>query len=322
MKRFFTSLATFSLVETIGRHPAIAAGVLTLLGLGGGAGVAMLFTPTITPQPSAYFDMNSAFGVTNNALKPNNGVAGALELPTTATNSFAIYVEGPVDPNLGVGAGGTEYVLGNGAVRAGLLLSDNNPGQPAFLVQRTFSAGGRRDSMVELCQRQHAHDRDGDSGGSGYATGLYPFTATGGACAREPTGVWPGNGTSADIVDPGFNCSTTPTVNPATIPGDGAQQATGAGSSPLLDASNSAVSGEMPGHRACRARARPGSRPAIHNAGIHPEQGTTRPTLRCPARRGTTLIGTTDRRGHMPSSRHCRRDRAQRDRRYDNDAWD
>jgi hypothetical protein len=49
MKRFFTSLITFSLIEATGRHPAIA-GVLMLLGVGGGAvGISQLTTPTIVP---------------------------------------------------------------------------------------------------------------------------------------------------------------------------------------------------------------------------------------------------------------------------------
>jgi hypothetical protein len=38
MKRFWTSLATFSLVELIDRYP-VRAGVLMLLGVGGGAGI-------------------------------------------------------------------------------------------------------------------------------------------------------------------------------------------------------------------------------------------------------------------------------------------
>ena len=50
MKRFFASLVTFSLVETIGRHPAIAGGILTLLGVGGGAtAIAILTPPTTVP---------------------------------------------------------------------------------------------------------------------------------------------------------------------------------------------------------------------------------------------------------------------------------
>ena len=46
MKRFWIFITTFSLVEWIGRHPAIA-GSLMLLGIGGGAGIANLVTPVL-----------------------------------------------------------------------------------------------------------------------------------------------------------------------------------------------------------------------------------------------------------------------------------
>ena len=58
----------------------------------------------------------------------------------------------------------------------------------------------------------------GTNGGTlaNYNAGYYPFTATGGGCAREPRGVFggpPGNGAqSGGIVlsDPGFLCQTPP----------------------------------------------------------------------------------------------------------------
>ena len=75
MKRFFASLATFSLVETIGRHPALALGVIILLGVGGPAVVANLMTPTIVPFASSNFNPNQS-GATNNGLKPNGGTDG------------------------------------------------------------------------------------------------------------------------------------------------------------------------------------------------------------------------------------------------------
>jgi hypothetical protein len=89
MKRFFTSLTTFSLVEAIGRHPAIAGGILTLLGVGGGAtAIAILTSPTITPFVSSNFNPNQSIGTTSNGLKPNGGTSGAMQLPSpTATNS-------------------------------------------------------------------------------------------------------------------------------------------------------------------------------------------------------------------------------------------
>ena len=42
--------------------------------------------------------------------------------------------------------------------------------------------------------------------GTRYATGQYPFTATGGGCAREPSGVWTGLASVSRLVDPGFLC--------------------------------------------------------------------------------------------------------------------
>ena len=76
--------------------------------------------------------------------------------------------------------------------------------------------------------------------GSNYITGFYPFSATGGGCAREPTGVLQGGSAPVEIVDPGFGCSTAPFFNAATVPNLGSQQ-TGI---PATCAA-SAVSGQM-----------------------------------------------------------------------------
>jgi hypothetical protein len=229
MKRFLTYLATFSLVESIGRHPAIA-GSLMLLG-GGGAGIALLTTPTIVPQPASYFNMNqSGGGETSNALKPNNGTAGPFELPgsstASGTNSFAIYLEGLVDTNLSGANDQDEYALGSGSNAVGLLLSGNGSGPPQFLVQRLLVGAYWWNAVSS-----NTYGGSASSAGTqtSYNTGYYPFTTSGGGCARQPTGIFvPTIGVA--IVDPGFLCGTTPTINPATIPGDGASQATGAGS--------------------------------------------------------------------------------------------
>ena len=290
MKRFLTSLATFSLVETIGRHPAIA-GALMLLGVGGGAGIATLLTPAIIPQSSAYFNSNQSFGNTNNALRTNNGSNGPFEPPATTPNSFVIYVEGLIDPNLGNNSDGSEYVLGTGGANQFLLLSDNNAGQPAFFVQKLppATAGSQWWNAVS------SNTLDSSAAASGtltsYNTGYYPFTATGGGCAREPTGVWFGGSTVVQIVDPGFNCSTAPTVNPVTIPGDGAQQATGAGSAATACTSNYPVSGNfaVTAHVAVAHGIVPGQTysmqgftPTGYNVSYTALPGTT----------GTTLVGT------------------------------
>src|ERR1700677_203696 len=92
MKRFLASLSTISLIEVIGRHPAMAAGMLSLLGVGGGAVISgMLTPPTLLPQISSNFNPNQTIGTTNNGLKPNGGTAGAVEPPvgpsTGATGS-------------------------------------------------------------------------------------------------------------------------------------------------------------------------------------------------------------------------------------------
>jgi hypothetical protein len=69
MNRFLKALVTFSLVEMIGRYP-VRAGVLILLGVGGGGiGAAMLTTPSIVPQPGSYFNQNGPNGFTNNGLQ-------------------------------------------------------------------------------------------------------------------------------------------------------------------------------------------------------------------------------------------------------------
>ncbi len=64
--------------------------------------------------------------------------------------------------------------------------------------------------------------------GSGYQNGVFPWTATGGACAREPSGVVVvGTSVSGQIatpyvVDPGFECGTAPTISLSAIDGIGA----------------------------------------------------------------------------------------------------
>src|SRR5690348_18368304 len=59
--------------------------------------------------------------------------------------------------------------------------------------------------------------------------GYFPWTATGGGCTREPSGVigpTTAGTTNTAIADPGFQCATQPTTPSfAAIPGNGAQQA-------------------------------------------------------------------------------------------------
>ena len=223
MKRFLASLSTISLIEVIGRHPAMAAGMLSLLGVGGGAVISgMLTPPTLLPQISSNFNPNQ-FGTTNNGLKPNGGsgtdtsMAPPIGPSGGATGSFGLYFEAQVDPALGYG-NGAAY-----APFAGMLLSSNSSsGQPAFIFQRL--TGGQTGTQWWETPHVAGNQNVNAAAGSNYATGLYPFPATGGGCAREPAGVWLGSSAAVEIVDPGFGCSTAPTFNAATIPNAGAAQ--------------------------------------------------------------------------------------------------
>ena len=285
MRRFLTSLATFSLIETIGRRPALAAGVLTLLGIGGGAGIALLTTPTITPQVSAYFNQNQSIGATNNGLKPNGGgAAGALEQPVGpsggATGSFGLYFEAMTDPNMQYANGGSETAF------AGLVeLLNYSPGQPTFRFQRNIANAAGTNWLIST-------DAVGNSnlsvsGPSNYATGLYPFTATGGGCAREPSGVWEGNAGPVNITDPGFLCETTPTLSVASIPGAGGQQSTNAGG---LGTTCSAATGEMvvTAHVAVAHGLTPGQQYTMQDFTPTGYNGTY---TALPGTTGTTLVG-------------------------------
>ena len=220
MKRFLASLVTFSLVEWIGRHPAIA-GSLLLLGVGG-VGIANFTPPTLTPFVSSNFNPNQAIGTTNNALKPNAGTADAFEPPVGpsggATGSFGLYFEAQVDSTLGYGNGSNENLF-NGFS----LLDNSSPGQPTFIYQRLV-AGLTGTQWWEGVHVAGTSSTNGVSGESNYSTGLYPFTASGGGCAVEPTGVWEGSAATVQIVNPGFGCSTAPTLSVATVPNTGAQQ--------------------------------------------------------------------------------------------------
>ena len=289
MKRFFTSLIAFSLVETIGRHPAIA-GILMLLGVGGGAtAIAILTPPTITPLISANFNPNQSFGTTNNGLKPNGGTAGATQFPTTPTNSTAFYFEMTVNPNLAYS--GLEVPL------IGLNLSAYTvPGQPNLTYQRTVA--GIQGSQWWLNPGPTGSVGGSAGAGSNYATGFYPFTVPTSIvnCAvRQPTGVWFGSSASFQQVDPGFGCPVaTPALNAAAIaanvPGSGAQQATGAGSVATTCAvvNSQAV---VTAHVAVAHGLTPGLTYAM--AGFTPTGYNSTSYTALPGTAGTTLVGTT-----------------------------
>jgi hypothetical protein len=289
MKRFLASLSTISLIEVIGRHPAMAAGMLSLLGVGGGAVISgMLTTPTPVPQVSSNFNPNQSPGYTLNGLKFNQGVSGAGQLPANAPDSAAFYGEMTINSNLS-GALGVEVPF-NGAI----LNHYQFPGQPDFFFQRNFL------NISNISWWLNAGATIETSGsataGSSYATGFYPFTAPSSGCARAPTGVWQGGSTIFQQVDPGFGCpvpATALSLNAAAIaanvPGSGAQQATGAGSQATTCAvvNSQAV---VTAHVAVAHGVTPGIpyplaafTPTGYNGTYTALYGTT----------GTTLVGTT-----------------------------
>ncbi|HTZ67920.1 MAG TPA: hypothetical protein VMB83_10725, partial [Roseiarcus sp.] len=240
MKRLLKLVGALSLWELFGRYPVIA-GVLSILGVGGGVviGGGLLIPPSITPQPSVAFGQDQGVGLlANTALNPNQGTSGSEYWPATTSNSWFSYVEGNVDPNLPQGSSTLSYALGRAASGQGLGLMATGQGAPMFTAQASGPSGSYW--WLGLSATNYASG-PGATAGTGYFNGYFPFTATGGGCSREPSGVWWGGNGNVKISDPGFLCSTTPTVNVATIPGDGAKQTP----TTVSCVSNSPVSGEM-----------------------------------------------------------------------------
>lgn len=211
MKRFFKAIAALAVA-----YPKSAiAGSMLLLGAGGAVGIALFTTPTITPQTSTYFNQNQVGGNTNNVLKPNGGVAGAFSPPSTATNSMLMYFELGVSPTLAYSQSEED------PLSPLILIANTVPGQPAFWYQKTVS--GILGTQWLVSPSPSDIGSIAVVAGTNYNTGFFPFTATGGGCAREPTGVWYTAG-PAQIVDHGFMCPTTPTATALSAPNSGAQQ--------------------------------------------------------------------------------------------------
>ena len=255
MKLFFSLFAAFSLWECCGRHPAWA-GLITLLGAGtviGGA--APLTPPAITPQPSLVFSQSNGYGNINQGMKPNGGTVGSMELPgsttpncTTPTCSFALYHEfmvGSVNPGSSLfGQGGSSLALLT-AVNYGpstlvLQSSVNNPWWLPTVGAQPNS------SFAPATYSPH---------GTNYNGGIYTWTATdgcpsaNGVGAREPQGAVLPSGPNPTIytIDPGLLCGENasgqaPQVNFPSIPGIGANQATGPSSTPPASATTCASS--------------------------------------------------------------------------------
>ena len=291
MRRVLASLAIISLVETIG-HAAIAAGVLTLLGVGGpaggGGGGGSLTTPTLTPAISSNFNPNQTVGLTVNGLSPNGGTPGAIEFPaTTPTNSAAFYLEFIVNPALGYGFG-SESLFSNANV-AENAAGGNDAGQPNFFFNRQWN-GVQPGSWWWLNPGSTPTTAGSATAGSGYVNGVYPFTAPSAGCIRSPAGVWVGNSGTFQQTDPGLGCPTgtqslTATQIAANIPGSGAQQATSGTTCSLFFGEAVVVT-----HLAVAHGLTPGLTYAM--AGYTPTgyNGTYTATF---GTAGTTLVGTT-----------------------------
>jgi hypothetical protein len=248
MNRFLKLAATLSFWEFCGRHPAMA--TMLLLGVGG-AGVAALNTPTITPQPSLAFSQSNSYGYVNAALKTNGGSVGAFEVPSTSTNSFAIYHEFTIDPNI---AGLNKFLLGGGASNGGISFTESGFGSPSIIAQETSTGTAAKTFQWWLPTVGYSNGITNPlsfTHGTNYNAGFYAFTASdgcptvNGAGAREPTGVAL-TATSAWTVDPGFLCGENssgraPQVAFASIPGIGASQTPNA----TTCASNTPATGQI-----------------------------------------------------------------------------
>ena len=230
MKRFLSFLAV-ALLGPIWRMPAWAQ--LTTLGVGGIAAVVvgMLTPPSITPQPSAAFSQSNTYGALNVGLRPNRGAVGALEFPSTPTNSFALYHEFTDNAS-----NGGAYLLGNGQYYVGEFVSGANNGAPAISVQDIL-AGTQPWWLPTVGFTSGGGGFSFSHSGTGYNAGLFTVSAVDGCTsangvgAREPTGVvqMGGQFVSGYSLDPGFLCSEnasgqTPQFNFAATPGAGAAQ--------------------------------------------------------------------------------------------------
>ncbi|HWY32477.1 MAG TPA: hypothetical protein VNX46_17065, partial [Candidatus Acidoferrum sp.] len=189
---------------------------------GNGCVAPAVFTPpTLTPSISSNFNPNVTSNFTSNSLSPNGGAAGALEFPTTPTNSAAFYFEAVVDPALAYGFNG-EFLF------SGMTMDGNtNPGQPAFLFNRL--SNGQQGAWWWLNPGMNYASGGSATAGSGYVNGIYPVTAPNSGCIRAPSGVWRGLTNIFQQTDPGLGCPTgTLSLNAAAIaanvPNSGAQQ--------------------------------------------------------------------------------------------------
>ncbi len=238
MKRVLSAFATIAvaLLGPFARMPAWAQ--LLSTGVGGGLIIAtgVLTPPTLVPQFSAAPDSGGGFSVNG------GGAAGAFYTTPSGVNSWYIAADATVDAAISAGATTQEFLVGSFYLSGGFL------GPSQFQVQNAFD-GTSWDWWQGLAAiHPSLTPLSISAAGSGYNSGLYTWTATGGNCGREPSGLWTPPNTAqtsgaVTFTDPGFGCSTAPTVSLAAVPGAGVKQALTTGATSCV--SNSPVSGEM-----------------------------------------------------------------------------
>ena len=309
MKRFFTSLAAFSLIETIGRHPAAIAGSLMLLGVGGVVtGVIPLNPPTILPQPGVIFPQSNSFGILNTGLIM---APGSMQLPTTPTGSFVFEHELGIDQSIG---GASKWAIGSGNQNnKGILFNSTTNGVISMGLNQSAVGFGSVAQPWWLATVAYQPISGSNSltytpgAASVYSPGFYKWTATDGcepthgAGAREPSGVvlTRQSTTVSNVIaftDPGFLCSTNssgnpPTVSVAAIPGIGSQQSTGAGGNTTTCASNAPTPNQftITAHVAVAQGVSNGQSFAL--TGMTPS-GYNETYTAIPPTNGATLVGT------------------------------
>jgi hypothetical protein len=294
-------LSALLLFALLACSPA-SAGCLTLLFAGkcSASGPPPIVTPSILPMAGSFFNQGSANGTVNNALKPNGGMVGAFQFPTTTTNSMVFYGEFEVNPALNFSNGGSEYAMGEGIGSVGLSLGANGASAPYWSVQRNLGGavpGSNWWNATSIDAIATTGAWASVAGSSGFNTGYFPFTFTGGNCTREPSGVWFGTAAGFKVSDVGFNCDYTPTLtstNLAEVAGAGAKQNTGTAASPPLvattctPASPSATQVTITAHVNFAHGLSPGKTFAL--GGFPTLFSTTYTALNGTA--GTTLVGT------------------------------
>jgi hypothetical protein len=230
-------LASFFLWVWIGFIPIEAfATSMLLTGAGGGVPVSVLAPPTILPQPSASFSPSNSFGSLNIGLLPNQGTAGAFQLPANPLNSWNFYYEGTVSPV----QGSFTWAFGSGnSTGKGIAVSGATAGNPVVVNQfQAFGFGTVAfpwwtgsvaiQPLTSVSQLSYTK-------GTNYNPGIYAATA-GDGCpepgSRKPSFVIEEGSVSGSwIADPGWNCGqnasgANPTVNFSTISKIGPTQST------------------------------------------------------------------------------------------------